>query len=105
VKEGRGVLLEFRNQDLQRLYAELDFRLSWMGLDLTKQYRKKMALIANAVDERDLANMRSLRFEKLRGGRAGQYSVRLDSQYRFILQLRTDGAARVAVIIEVVDYH
>lgn len=99
------MLLEFRNQELQRLYAELDFRLSWMGPDLTKQYRKKMALIASAADERDLANMRSLRFEKLRGRRAKQYSVRLDSHYRLILQLRTDRSARVAVIIEVVDYH
>lgn len=99
------MVLEFEDDDLLRLYTEPDFRLSWMGSDLTKQYRKKMALIANAVDERDLRVLRSLHFEKLVADREGQYSIRLNHQYRLIFRLRADDDGRVAVIIEVVDYH
>ncbi len=99
------MLLEFRSTDLQRLYAEPGFRLAWMGQDLAKQYRKKMAVLASAVDERDLVNMRSLHFEKLLGPRAGQYSIRLNDQYRLVFELRTGSSGRVANIIEVGDYH
>jgi len=99
------MLLEFEDDDLRRLYTDRDFRLPRLGSDLTEQYRRKVALIANAADERDLRNVRSLRFEKLVGKRDGQYSIRLNDQYRLILRLRTDDDGRVAVVIEVVDYH
>lgn len=99
------MILEFEDDDLRRLYVELDFRLPSMGPDLTKQYRRKMALIANAPDERDLRAMRSLHLEKLEGDRKGQHSIRLNDQYRLIFRLRTGDDGRVAVIIEVVDYH
>ena len=97
--------LEFEDDDLRRLYTEPDFRLPWMGPDLIRQYRKKMAILANASDERDLRALRSLHFEKLVAHRKGQHSIRLNQQYRLIFRLRTDDAGRVAVIVEVVDYH
>ena len=99
------MILEFEDDDLRRLYVELDFRLPSMGPDLTKQYRRKMALIANAPDERDLRAMRSLHLEKLEGDRKGQHSIRLNDQYRLIFRLKTGDDGRVAVVIEVVDYH
>jgi proteic killer suppression protein len=99
------VIVEFEDDDLRRLYVEPAFRLTWMGPDLIKHYRRKLGVVANAKDERDLAAMRSLHFEKLVGDRAGQHSIRLNDQWRLILRLRTDDAGRVAVIVEVVDYH
>lgn len=99
------MLLEFNDDNLRRLYTEPGFRLPSMGTDLTKQYRKKMGLLANAHDERDLRAMRSLHFEKLAGDRRGQNSIRLNHQYRLIFRLRTGDDGRVAVVIEVVDYH
>ena len=99
------MILEFEDDDLRRLYVELDFRLSSIGPDLTKQYRRKMALIASASDERDLRAMRSLHLEKLEGDRKGQHSIRLNDQYRLIFRLRTGDDGRIAVVIEVVDYH
>lgn len=97
--------LEFEDDDLRRLYADRDFCLPRMGVDLRTHYRRKIGLIGNAPDERDLRAMRSLHFEKLSGKREGQYSIRLNDQFRLILRLRTDDGARVAVIVEVVDYH
>lgn len=99
------MIVEFEDDDLRRLYVEPDFRLPWMGPDLVKHYRKKLGIVIHAKDERDLISMRSLHFEKLVGDRAGQHSIRLNDQWRLILRLRTDEAGRVAVIVEVVDYH
>lgn len=97
--------LEFEDDDLRRSYVEADFRLAAIGTEPTKLYRRKMQLLAAAVDERDLRQLRSLHFEKLVGDRAGQYSIRLNDKYRLVFKLRTDENGRVAIIIEVVDYH
>jgi proteic killer suppression protein len=48
--------------------------------------------------------MKGLRMERLKGDRQGQSSMRLNDQYRLILTFRTEGD-RVAVLLEVVDYH
>jgi proteic killer suppression protein len=106
VKEGSNeVELEFEDDDLRRLYTQPGSHSPSMGPELLKQYRKKVGLIAAARDERDLMKMRSLRFEKLRGSRAGQHSVRLNDQWRLILRLVTRDRTRTAIVVEVVDYH
>ncbi|MEP7355160.1 MAG: type II toxin-antitoxin system RelE/ParE family toxin [Acidobacteriota bacterium] len=46
-------------------------------------------------------NLPSLRLEKLSGDRKGQYSIRINDQYRICFQWR-DGNAHD---VEVVDYH
>lgn len=97
--------VEFVHDDLQRLYTDAQFRLPWMGSDLANHFRRKMAVVAAAPDERDLYAMRSLRLEKLTGDRAGQHSIRLNDQWRLILRFHTDDNGRVAVVIDVVDYH
>lgn len=95
----------FEDDDLRRLYTEAGFHLPWMGPDLVKHFRRKMAVVAAALDERDLHSMRSLRLEKLVGDRAGQHSIRLNDQWRLIVRFRTNEDGRVAVIVALVDYH
>lgn len=97
--------VEFEDENLRKLYTEPDFRVSHMGPDLVKCFRRKMAVVTAASDERDLIAMRSLRFEKLSGDRTGQCSIRLNDQWRLILRFRTEGKRRVAEIVEVIDYH
>jgi proteic killer suppression protein len=76
-----------------------------VGPDLTKAYRRRVSLIVNANDERDLRALRSLHFEKLVGDRKGQYSIRLNDQWRLILRLERDDSERWVVIVEIIDYH
>jgi proteic killer suppression protein len=64
-----------------------------------------MQRIRAALDERDCYAMKSLNFEKLRGNREGQYPVRLNLQWRLILELRGDHPCKVVAIVEIVDYH
>jgi proteic killer suppression protein len=43
----------------------------------------------------------SNRFEALKGDRAGQYSIRINRQWRICFEWRDDGA----YLVEIVDYH
>lgn len=97
--------IEYDDEDLRRLAEELDFRMKKWGRDLVVAYRKKIQILDSAKDERDLQAMRSLNLEKLKGARTGQYSIRLNDQFRLILKFRTDDDGRVVVVVELVDYH
>ena len=68
-------------------------------------YRKRLAFIRAAPDERDFYSFRGLRFEKLKGDRVGQYSMRLNDQWRLIIEFSESKKGKVVVVISVVDYH
>ncbi len=62
---------------------------------------RKLVFLDNAHSLADLSNWNSLRFEKLRGNRTGQYSIRINSQYRICFTWSGNDADDV----EIVDYH
>ena len=72
---------------------------------IAKAFRKRMQFIRDAPDERDFFAMRSLRFERLKGGRSHQYSMRLNDQWRLILELEGSGKDKVVAIVAIEDYH
>jgi proteic killer suppression protein len=61
----------------------------------------RLTLLDNAEAMRDIAMLRSNRLESLSGDRAGQYSIRLNRQWRVCFRWETDGPHDV----EIVDYH
>jgi toxin HigB-1 len=99
------VRIEFADGELRRLYVDLEFALPQFGPDLTSAYRKKVGFLASASSELDLRAYKALHYEKLRGDREGQHSVRLNQQWRLILRVETDDDGRLLIIIEIVDYH
>jgi proteic killer suppression protein len=99
------MLVEFEDEELRRLYEDRAFVLPRLGTDLTRAFRKVVGLVISARDERDLAAVRSLRFEKLKGGRSGQWSLRLNQQWRLIVRLVQSEQGKVVVVVEVVDHH
>jgi len=96
--------VRFRHSPWARL--EVDPRFD-AGLDpaVVKAYRKKLHAIRAASDERDLRAMKSWRFEKLQGNRSHQWSMRLNDQWRLILEFEGSAPNKVVVVIEVADYH
>jgi len=64
-----------------------------------------VAVIAGAKDERDLYALKSLRYEKLRGGRSHQRSLRLNDQFRLIVEREEDEDGYVFRIVAIEDYH
>jgi proteic killer suppression protein len=99
------VHIGFGDDELRRLYEEEGFHAPRYGADLVKAFRKKVGFIVGAETEQDLRSMKSLHFEKLSGGRAGQHSLRINDQWRLVFRLEDDDDGRVVIILEVVDYH
>lgn len=96
--------VEFDDDDLDRLETDPHFTAG-LSQDVVRAYRKRMQQIRGFRDERDFQALRSLNFEKLKGDRVGQYSIRLNLQWRLILEIHGDHPCKVVRIIEVVDYH
>jgi proteic killer suppression protein len=95
---------EFDDPILKRLWADPNHNAG-LGQPLVKAFRKKMQAIIAATDERDLYQMRSLHFERLKGKRDGQHSLRLNDQWRLIVELRGEGRGKRVGVVEIVDYH
>jgi proteic killer suppression protein len=96
--------VEFKDPALRRLETDADFSAG-LSDALVRAYRKTVAHIRAASDERTFYTRRSFRFEKLKGDRAGQYSMRLNDQWRLILAINGESPQKNVLIIEVADYH
>jgi proteic killer suppression protein len=64
-----------------------------------------MSIIEAAVDLRDLYALKSLHFEKLKGTRSEDRSIRLNKQYRLILRINKDQQGNWLLILDIEDYH
>lgn len=67
----------------------------------TDQATRRLTLLASAKTLGDLAALSSNRLEHLSGDRAGQCSIRINTQWRICFRWETDGPHEV----EIVDYH
>lgn len=96
--------VEFANDDLDRLETDLEFDAG-LSSAIVKAYRKRMQMIRAAMDERDLYQMKSNRFKKLKGDRSHQRSMRLNDQWRLILELVEKNPGPVVRVVAIEDYH
>jgi proteic killer suppression protein len=104
--------VSFKDQSLDRLETDADFSAGFAD-EIVKGFRKAMQHIRAASDERTLYSRRGFRFEKLKGDREGQYSMRLNDQWRLILELHEQGEKKegqpppkkTVHVVEIVDYH
>jgi proteic killer suppression protein len=67
------------------------------------QARKRLRILDAATGLRDLRGLPSNRLEALKGGRRGQWSIRINMQWR-ICFVWPDGAPGPSNV-EIVDYH
>lgn len=65
-----------------------------------RQAKKRLQILKSAQDLNALIALRSNRFEILQGDRKGQYSIRINSQWRICFNW-DQGATEV----EITDYH
>jgi proteic killer suppression protein len=93
------MIVSFRDRDTERLF--LRERVRRFPAELLTSMLKKLRLLDAAVNIDDLRVPPGNRLEKLRGDRAGQYSIRVNDQWRICFVWR-DGTAHD---VEIVDYH
>ena len=69
--------------------------------DIQRTARRKLLYLDDADDLQDLLAPPGNRLEKLKGDREGQYSIRINKQWRICF----DWIGNKAANVEIVDYH
>jgi len=92
------MIVGFRDADTMQLFTERKNR-RWAGI--AKVALRKLDQLEAAISLDDLRIPPANRLEALKGNRKGQYSVRINDQYRLCFEWKQDGAHNV----EVADYH
>jgi toxin HigB-1 len=96
--------VRYEDDDLRRLEVDKRFAAG-LSSAIVSAFRRRMQQVRAATDERDLFALRSLNFEKLKGKRHGEHSLRLNQQFRLICRLEGRGSSKVIVIDAIEDYH
>lgn len=89
----------YRNRETQAVAERR--RVRGFPEDLQRRAQAKLMLLNNARDLNDLRVPPGNRLEALSGNRAGQYSIRINEQWRICFVWDHGDAANV----EIVDYH
>jgi proteic killer suppression protein len=93
-----SVIKNFRSAETARLFAGNHVR-RWMNIETVAM--RKLAMLHRAGRLDDLRIPPANRLEALKGGRAGQHSIRINDQFRVCFRWHEGDAYDV----EIVDYH
>lgn len=93
------MIRSFRDADSERVFRREPTR-RWAP-EVQRVAQRKLVMLDAAESPQDLRVPPGNRLEKLRGLRAGQYSIRVNDQWRVCFRWK-DGDAHD---VEIVDYH
>jgi proteic killer suppression protein len=93
------VIKSFRDTETEKVFVR---RLSRrLPVDIQPTALRKLRMLNNAVSLNDLRVPLANHLERLVGDRAGQYSIRINDQWRICFEWRDGDAFEV----EITDYH
>ena len=92
------MIQSFRGRKTERFFTGRTVR-DFQGF--SDQAMRRLTILDNAESLRDISGLRSNRLESLAGDRSGEYSIRINLQWRICFRWGSDGAYDV----EIVDYH
>jgi proteic killer suppression protein len=93
------VIESFADPETEKIFKGIVSRK--LPLIIQKTGRRKLIYLDDAEDLRDLSAPPGNRLEALHGDRAGQYSIRINDQWRICFKW-VKGKAKD---VEIVDYH
>jgi len=93
------VIHSFGDRDTERLFRREPVRR--FPAELQRTMLRKLGIVDAAEQLEELRVPPGHRLEKLKGARAGQYSLRINDQWRICLRWKDGNAYDV----EIVDYH
>ena len=76
-------------------------RVKGFSTDIQQTARRKLRMLNNSFDIKDLLIPPSNRLEKLKGNRKDYYSIQVNEQWRLIFRWENGNAQNV----ELIDYH
>jgi proteic killer suppression protein len=95
------MILSFCKDERTERFAKGEFVRAFQGFD--RQGWKRLEILDAAVTLADLAGLPSNRLEALRDDRVGQYSIRINQQWRICFEWSK--LATGPSNVEIVDYH
>ena len=97
------MILSFHDRATEDIFAGVDSKAARRAcpVDLWRVARRKLDQLNAAVLLTDLRVPPANRLEALKGTRRGQYSIRINDQYRVCFSWTVEGPANV----EITDYH
>ena len=96
--------IRFKEPKLDRLETDGTFDAGF-SREIVRAYRKCLQFIRSAPDERVFYHLKSLHFEKLKGNRSHEHSMRLNKQWRLIIELEGIAPNKLVAVISIEDYH
>lgn len=69
------------------------------------KFRMRIQQITAAINEKDFYQSKGLHFEKLKGDRSHQCSMKLNDQWRLILELKEREGRKIVCVVAIEDYH
>jgi proteic killer suppression protein len=93
------VIKNFKDDETQKIYQRQRSRK--LPSDIQQVALRKLRMINNSISINDLRVPPANRLEKLIGNRAGQWSIRINDQWRVCF--RWEGSD--ALDVEITDYH
>ena len=96
--------IEFQDPELDQLAFDETYVGNWSPT-LVRAYRKRVNLIRHVPNQRVLYAYKGLRLEKLKGKMQGKHSMRVNDQFRLIVQFAKKKGNDTVIIIKMEDYH
>ena len=93
------MIRSFRDREPERIYQRTQSRK--LPIDIQQSALRKLRMLNRSSTLGDLRVPPANRLEKLRGARAGQYSIRINDQWRICFTWQNGDAYNV----EIIDYH
>jgi proteic killer suppression protein len=97
----------FENKKVLELY-QLEMKVCVAKYKFAKhiveKYKLRIGQLIDAPDLETIGQIKSLNLEKLKGNRKGQFSIRVDNQFRICFR-KLKGNEIAIEILELTDYH
>jgi toxin HigB-1 len=92
------MIKSFKDKQLEKFF---DQELSKIPNDIVRSLANKIEILNSASSLNDLKLLPGSNLEPLKGPRQGQYSIRVNKQWRLCFEWRDDNVHE----LELVDYH
>lgn len=93
------MIKEFGDKETEKIWNGIQSKK--LPSEIQNSARRKLRMINNSQDIKDLRIPPANRLEKLKGDLEDYYSIRINNQWRIIFQWKNDDAYK----IKIVDYH
>ena len=93
------MVLSFGSKDTEKIWN--GERIKRIPLEIQQIGRRKLRMLNNSQNTKDLSIPPSNKLEKLSGKLKGFYSIRVNDQWRIIFKWENNHASEV----EIIDYH